>query len=295
MGRGPHPHRASIKRRSPIWRLPVVVIAVASAVTLAVTGIALAAASSTVTFSFSPSNPHGELVAGQLSFGTHTEYTGTLGADRTTRIQLSFDDDFQFKPNSIPRCLPADISGNITMQQAMQACGPPAGAAKNAYFSPSTAQANGTALFNLGTEFPTGCVLAFNGSGHLREVLLFIRVKIDQAAGPIDCGSPTTNTDGDESFLVEGDLKANPAIGGDFTDPDNCSAPDPRRGCQLDLPVSPPLGLRLVDLNVALKRANYFRARCIDPPAGNRRWNLQTTFTYAPSGTQTVNSSRLCT
>jgi hypothetical protein len=271
-----------------------IALALATAGTLAVTGIALAAASSTVVFSFSPSNPHGELVAGQLSFGTHTEYTGAT--DQTTRIQLSFDDDFQFKPNSIPRCRPAEISGNITMQEAMQACGPPAGAAKNAYFSPSTAEANGTALFNLGTEFPTACVLAFNGSGQLREILLFIRVKIDQHLGPIDCGSPTTNTDGDQSFLVEGDLKANPAIGGDFTDPDNCSAPDPRRGCQLDLTdvTNPPL--RLVDLNVELRRANYFRARCIDPPAGNRRWNLQATFTYAtPPGTQTVNASRACT
>jgi hypothetical protein len=259
-----------------------------------VAGIALAAASSTAVFSFSPSNPHGTLTAGQLSFGTHTEYTGPT--DETTRIQLSFDDDFQFKPNSIPRCRAADISGNITMQQAMQACGPPAGTAKNAYFSHSTAEANGSALFNVGTEFPTACVLAFNGSGQLREILLFIRVKVDQHLGPIDCGSPTTNTDGDQSFLVFGDLKANPAISSDFTDPDNCSPPDPRRGCQLDLADVSNLPLRLVDLNVELRRANYFRARCVDPPAGNRRWNLQATFTYAnPAGTQTVNTSRACT
>ena len=58
---------------------------------------------------------------------------------------------------------------------------------------------------------------------------------MDQHDGPIDCGDPPNNIDGDTSHLVEGDLTANPAIGADYTDPDNCSAPDPRRGCQIDL------------------------------------------------------------
>ena len=121
------------------------------------------------------------------------------------------------------------------MQQALQECGPAAGAAKNAWlWHPLANFANGTALFDVGQPAPsTACVLAFNGSGSTSEVLLFIRAKLEPDPSPIDCGAPTTNTDGDTSFLFKGDLKANGTVGGDFTDPDNCSAPDPRRGCQI--------------------------------------------------------------
>jgi hypothetical protein len=295
MRRGLRPHRTYTKRFTPIRRRPAVVLALATAGALAVAGIALAAASSSMNFSFSPSNPHGVFTSGRLSFGTGTNYTDATST--TTRIRLQFDDDFQFNPNSFPKCNPADISGDMTMQEALQACGPAAGAAKNAWLFPATANfSNGQAQFNLLSETPTACVLAFNGLGSTSEVLLFIRIKVDQSSGPMDCGGPTTNTDGDTSFLVQGDLKANPAIGGDYTDPDNCSAPDPRRGCQIDFNNVSNGPMRLVNQNVRIFRANYVRARCVDPPAGNRQWNVRTTFTYAnPAGTQTVNKSQTCT
>jgi len=261
---------------------------------VAVTGIALAAASSSVSFSFSPSNPGSLVTSGRLAFGTNTNYTALT---TTTGIRLNLDDDFHFNPDSFPKCNPADISDDITMQEALQRCGPAAGAAKNAWLWPAAANfANGQAIFSLASEFPTACVLVFNGSGSTSEVLLFIRVKLNQSAGPIDCGGPTTNTDGDTSFLVRGDLKANPAIGGDYADPDNCSAPGFRRGCEIDLNNVSSGGMRLVHLSVRIMRANYVRARCVDPPAGNRQWNLRATFTYAnPAGTQTVNKSQTCT
>jgi hypothetical protein len=293
MRRGLRPHRTYTKRFTPIRRRPAVVLALATAGALAVAGIALAAASSSMNFSFSPSNPHGVFTSGRLSFGTGTNYTDATST--TTRIRLQFDDDFQFNPNSFPKCDPADISGDMTMQEALQACGP--GAANNAWLWPTAANfSNGQARFNLASEIPTACVLVFNGLGSTSEVLLFIRIKVDQSSGPMDCGGPTTNTDGDTSFLVQGDLKANPAIGGDYTDPDNCSAPDPRRGCQIDFNNVSNGPMRLVNQNVRIFRANYVRARCVDPPAGNRQWNVRTTFTYAnPAGTQTVNKSQTCT
>jgi hypothetical protein len=257
-----------------------------------VTGIA-AATGSSVNFSFSPSNPHGVVTSGRLAFGTHTNYTSPTAA--LSRIQLGFDDDFQFNPDSFPKCDPADISGNITMQQALQACGPAAGAAKNAWLWPATSSfTNGEALFNLASEYPTACVLVFNGLGSTSEVLLFIRMKVDQSSGPMDCSGPTTNIDGDQSFVVQGDLTANPAIGADYTDPDKCSAPDPRRGCQIDLKDVSDGPIRLVHLSVKVKRGNYVRAWCVDPPVGNRQWNLQATFIHT-NRTQTVNDSQTCT
>ena len=164
--------------------------------------MALATGSSTAVLSFSPDNPHGVLTSGRLYLGTRTTYTA---ATTTNRIQLNIDDDFQFNPNSFPKCNPADISGDMTMQEAMQECGPPAGAANNAWLYPTSLShsSNGTAVFNLITESPVACVLVFNGSGSTSEVLLFIRVQLE-GVGPIDCGGPATNTDGDTSFLVRG-------------------------------------------------------------------------------------------
>jgi hypothetical protein len=289
MRRGLRPRRTYTKRCA-------VVLALATAGALTVTGIA-AAASPTAGLSFMPNNPHGVFTPGHLFLGANTEYTTAL-SETATRIEHRLDDDFQFSPNAVPKCNPVDITGNMTMQQALQKCGPAAGAAKNAWLWPANALfSNGQAVFNVAdTEFPTACVLAFNGSGSTSEVLLFIRVKLNQAMGPIDCGGPTTNTDGDISFLLQGDLKANPAIGGDFTDPDNCSAPDPRRGCQIDLNNVSLGPMRLVSLNISFKRGNYVRARCVDPPAGNRKWNLQARFTYAaPASTQIRNRSKTCT
>jgi hypothetical protein len=134
--------------------------------------------------------------------------------------------------------------------------------------------------------------------GSTSEVLMFIRMRLE-GVGPIDCGGPTTNTDGDHTFLVRGDLKANPAIGADFTDPDNCSAPDPRRGCQIDFTNVSDGPIRLVHLATQIGRLGYVRAKCVDPPAGNRQWNLSAFFTSAnptgPPRTQTVTDSQTCT
>lgn len=291
MRRGRRSHRTRTKR----WTAVVLVVATAGA--LAVTGMALAAAGSSVNFSFQPSNPGGVAKSGRLAFGTHTNYTGSTVM---RRIQLRFDDDFYFNPNSLPKCDPADLSGNLTMQQALQACGPPAGAANNAWlWHANAAFSNGNAQFNVGPDTPTACVLMFNGMGSTSEVLMFFRIKVDQHDGPIDCGDPINNIDGDTSHLVQGDLTANPAIGADFTDPDNCSAPDPRRGCQIDFNNVSDGPIRLVHLSTQIGRLNYVRARCVDPPAGNRQWNLQAIFTAAnPTGplqTQTRTDSQTCT
>jgi hypothetical protein len=294
--RGLRHHRNHTKGFTPTRRRTAFVLGLATVGVLAVSGIAMATGSS-VNFSFAPSNPGSVVKSGRLSFGTHTNYTGMSHV--MNRIQLRLDDDFNFNPNSFPKCDPADLSGNITMQAALEACGPAAGAANNAWLWPATANfSNGQATFNLASEGPTACVLVFNGMGSTSELLLFVRMKVDQMAGPMDCGAPTTNVDGDQSFVIQGDLSANPAIGADFTDPDNCSAPDPRRGCQIDLNGVSSGPIRLIHLTASISRGNYVRARCVDPPAGNRQWNLQALFTHTTTSgttTQTVNASKTCT
>ena len=102
------------------------------------------------------------------------------------------------------------------MADAMAACGP-----SRVSTSSSTAQAsaNGAFLVN-------GCVLIFNGQSSTAEILLFTRVNV--ASPPdnnITCGSPSSNTQGNTSILLKGDLKAAGTVPGtgaaDFQDPNN--------------------------------------------------------------------------
>jgi hypothetical protein len=271
----------------------VLLLGLVAAGALATAGIAWATATSTVPgFLFTPSNPGTTFTPGTLTLHVHTDYTSST---RDSRIQLFLDDDFQFNPNSLPKCDPAELSGNITMMQAMQRCGPPAGAAKNAWLWPPTATtSNGTAHFDFPSPQRSACVLAFNGQGPPAQILLFIRARL-ATPGPIYCGNPSGNTDGDGSELLVADLRPNPAIGTDYTDPDGCSAPDPRQGCQLDISGIDSSVPFLTDLNFRFRRGNYVRARCVDPPAGNRLWNLEARFTYVdPTSSQTVLKSQTC-
>ncbi len=233
-------------------------LAVAGAIAL--TGLALAGGDSTATLEFTPDKvPKQSYRNGALSVHTHTDYTG---ATKTFRAQLNFDDDLRINPAGIPRCNANDISGNITMQQAMAACG-------NAKVGSGRAEANAVTPGDV-----KGCVLAFNGrpSGGRPSLLLFTRLNV---IGPIDCSSPATNQNGNTPVLLKGLLKG---ASGDF-------------GTQLDVN-NIPQALPLSDFKTTIKRGSYVSARCQD---ADRTWNLRTKFTYLnPSATQTVNDSQTC-
>ena len=76
MRRGHRPRRTFTKRFTPIRRRSAVVLALATAGAMAVTGIALATGTSTTALSFSPGNPHGVVTSGRLYFGTRTDLHG---------------------------------------------------------------------------------------------------------------------------------------------------------------------------------------------------------------------------
>jgi hypothetical protein len=239
------------------------VVAVAVVGALGQAGNSLGAGSSTATLDFTPDTvPKDSYRKGSLFVHTHTNYTGPVGMTKTARAQLDFDDDLKINTQGIPKCAKASVSGNITMQQAMAACG-------NARVGNGRAEANLTTPGDI-----EGCVLAFNGrpSGGRPTLLLFTRLNIP---GNINCSNPAQNTNGNGSILLEGLLKA---ASGDF-------------GTQLDvdnIPQTAPLS----DFRVTVERGSYVSARCHDP---NRQWNLRTRFTYlSPSSTQTVNDSEPC-
>src|ERR1700752_1552127 len=224
-------------------RRSAIVTALAIAGALSAAGVALGAGDSTATFEFTPDKvPKDTYRKGSLFVHTHTTYSG-LGSTFTSRAQLNFDDDLRISTQGIPRCNTARVSGNITMQQAMAACG-------------NARVGNGRAEANLATPGDIkGCVLAFNGqpSGGRPTLLLFTRLQIP---GSINCSNPAQNTDGNGSVLLQGLLKG---ASGDF-------------GRQLDgnnIPQTAPLS----DFRVTVERGSYVSARCND---ADRQWNLRT-------------------
>jgi hypothetical protein len=242
---------------------------------------------STVTLNFTPANlPTNTFQGGLINVHTHTTYTNPGNANpggATKRAQLFFDDDFQVNTNAVPKCNPASVSGNLTMKQAMAACGPSRVSTSTAPLSTAQASANGAFFVN-------GCVLIFNGQGTASEVLLFTRVNV--ASPPnnnITCTSPSSNNQGNTSILLKGDLKANPnpvpglsgSQSADFLDPNNCAG-TVRRGCQLDVNnITSTAALPLTDFNAYVQKSNFIQARCKDTgePSASRL-DLIVKFTY---------------
>jgi hypothetical protein len=247
------------KRRS------AAIIALAVAGALSVAGIALAATSSTVSFKFSPSKVSKTVrKAGQINLHTHTNYANT-SSNFTSRAQLYFDSDFAINTAAVGKCNPSSISGNKTMAQAMAACG-------------SKLIGKGTATAAAGANTVHACVLAFNGTGSGGHVLLFTRAN---AAPPftINCSSPSSNTSGNTTVLLDGALKpANKPGYGKLLDFQNINTASP---------------LPLTDFNVTVGKptvpgaGGWISAKCSHTP---KKWKMQTKFTYS-SGTQTINST----
>ena len=144
--------------RSRIQRWSASALALATVGALAVAGVALAAASSAVPgFSFAPNNPARRVHLGKLSFHTHTNYTAS---STTNRIQPLFDDDFQFNPDSFPKCNPANLAGNPTMRTALTLCRTP-GCGRRTRARATGRRRCRTSAF----PDPHACVCVFTGQG----------------------------------------------------------------------------------------------------------------------------------
>src|SRR5262245_4856318 len=116
---------------------------------------------------------------------THANYAHAGSAPQggfTDHAQLYFDNDGKLNPTGVPRCDKSKISGNITMKQAMAACG--------------TAKVGaGTAAALLGTGAVHGCALVFNGKPNAQNQptdLIFTRFNV-VVNGTISCANPATN------------------------------------------------------------------------------------------------------
>jgi hypothetical protein len=257
-------------------------LALAAAATLAVPGVALGAANSTTGFSFLCSGrtvlnkcPQSTYTKGKLNVHTHTNYTtpgnGTPGG-ATRRIQLFFDNDFQFNPGVAPRCDP-NLLFNRDMSAAMTNCG-----------SSLIGTGRGQAVAGSPPFTVNACLLLFNAPNDQDgdpTIALYARAQVTNPSN-ITCADPASNTQGNATIVLVGTLRW---------------APVPDYGRELDIPnIDSNSILPVSDLNFSLQKntatSGYVKARCLD---ANHVWNATGFFTYNNNATQTINSTKTCT
>jgi hypothetical protein len=258
-----------------------VIPALASLAVLAI-GVAPAAANNVSSLSgppptaFTPSKaPKTTFKSGKLFVHTHTNYTHpgvkAQGGFAKT-VTINFDNDFKFNTAGVPQCA-GTFSSTTTLQQAYAACGPNAGASKNALIG------TGAASTAPASNFP-GCVAAFNGkpSGANPTIVLFTRVTLVQN-GTANCANPGSNSTGNTSVTLKGTLT-------------NAGVTD--FGKKLTVPNVDTAPLPLDDFTTTVKRGSYVSVRCND---ANKQWNTKATFTYSGAGQSpdTASSSQPCT
>lgn len=249
-----------------IRRRRVAIFAIAAAGVLATAGIAFAVDDgnvSSVNFKFSPNTGLSKtnFKAGSIFVHTHTNYKNpgnrTLGGF-VHRVQLYFDNDFKFTTSGVPKCTKS-FASTTTMKQAMAAC--------------STAKVGSGRASTAPPSNFAGCVLAFNGplKNNHPTLKLFTRVTFASTA---DCSNPATNTKGNTSVTLTGELK--PANKTGF-------------GKMLDVNNVDNATLPLDDFTTTVKRGNYVAARCSASP-----WKMQVKFTYSDGQADTVNPTYPC-
>ena len=220
---------------------------------------------SCVNFQVLPNNPHAVAKPASLFVHTHTNYAhpgNKAQGGFAKTVTLLFDNDFTITPGTIPKCTAAQLSGK-NISQAWATCGPGAGAAHNAYLSPTTAVSGKTSTAPP-SNFP-GCTLVFNGptTGGNPTVILYARVTL-VANGTANCAAPAGNTAGNSTVLLTGTI-ANAGVAG--------------FGKKLTVPGIDALPLPLDDFTALLKRASYFKAKCSASP-----WKVRGTFAYSGTG-----------
>jgi hypothetical protein len=276
-----------------IKRRLIAVCALVATAALAAGGTAWAInANSTATLAVSPTNPGGTFKPSKLTLHTHTNYT--VSGTKTTRARLFFDKNIQFNLSSVAKCPTASVSGNITMKQAMAACG-------------GKLVGTGTAQANLTTPGDVhGCVLVFNAQdanptagGNQPGILLFTRL---QVPGTISCASPASNQNGNGSVLLQAPLATNPASttpggalpaayyqGGKWLDFNNIPQTLPLSDFQVTTGKGAP------GTNLSGTKGDYVRAKCT-LRNGSKKWVIRSIFAYnsGSPNQQVVNSQHSC-
>jgi hypothetical protein len=245
-----------------IRRRYAVLIAVAAAGALVVSGIAMAASSSTFTFKFSPTKvPKKDYKAGALETVLTTTYTNP--PDAVERTQIYLDKNFKINPKAAAKCAASQLS-NKTMAQAMAAC-------KKA----KVGKGKATAQANFGTV--NACVLLFNGKPQNNKPTLNVFTRAQASPNSqISCKDPANNNQGNATVLLKGVLKDADGKYGKVLDVDKITQASP---------------FPLMVFDTKIKKGKYVSARC---KADNKTWHMKTKWTYKSGASKTVHKTQKC-
>jgi hypothetical protein len=251
-----------------IRRRYAVVVALAAAGALAVSGMALGAATSTFSFKVSPNKvPKKKYKPVALSTDLQTSYTNPGNSNpggAVERTKIFLDKNFKINPKAAKKCS-ANQLANQTMAGAMAAC-------KKAKVGKGTAQATANGAFDI-----NGCVLLFNGKpkGGNPTLQVFTRV---QASNPstISCQDPANNNQGNTTILLTGVLKDASGKYGKVLDVNH---------------ITQAAAFPLTIFKTKIKKGNYISARC---KAKSKKWNMQTTWTYNDGTKHTEKANQKC-
>jgi hypothetical protein len=252
-----------------IRRRYAVLLGLAAAGALAVSGIAMAATTSSFAFKFSPSAvPKTTFANGGLFTDLETHYTtpgNNVPGGAVERTQIYLDKNFKINTGAAGKCAANQLK-NQTMKGAMAAC-------KNALVGTGTAQATANGAFNV-----NGCVLLFNGAPQAGNPTLQVFTRV-QATNPshITCGNPSQNTQGTLTILLTGVLKPATGLYGKVLDVNH---------------ITQAAALPLTIFKTTIKKGSYISARCA---AANKLWNMQTTWTYNNNVKFTAKKTQPCT
>jgi hypothetical protein len=263
-------------------RIAVVFALAAAAAALGAVGVAQAInANSTETFAITPKTGLGSTFK-PVKITVHTHTTYSVSGTKTTRARLYFDKNIQVNVGAVPKCSTSSISGNITMKQAMTACG-------------SKLVGTGTAQANLSTPGDVhGCVLVFNAvdgnpsvGGNQPGVLLFTRL---QVPGTINCANAASNTSGNATVLLQAPFATNPASttpggplpaafyqGGKWLDFNNIPQTLPLSDFNVQTGKGAP------QTNLTGTKANFIKAKCTARSglgSPTKKWVMRTIFKY---------------
>jgi hypothetical protein len=251
-----------------IRRHHAVVLALAAAGALAVSGVALGAATSTFTFKAIPNKaPKKKFQSGALKTDLETSYTnpgnGNPGG-AVERTQIFLDKNFKVNPKAAKTCAASQLSGQ-TMAGAMANCG-------KALVGKGKAQAINPA--NNQTIY--ACVLLFNGKPQGKKPTLQVFTRVDVTGQQIDCSNPSSNTNGQVVVLLTGVYKNASGKYGKVLDVNN---------------ITDAAAFPLTVYKTKVKKGNYASARC---KAANHKWHMQVTWTYNDGTKTTIHKTQKC-